>query len=153
MYETPEPSQNLPPTRTASQNSLCQQSQLHIPTSPPPPPHPTTPINTAPCQTSCQKILFNPSFPISSPRTTCTIFSSPISSNNVLDTISHILDTFCVTCKPNFAAKPLRRRDVRVGGRGVPSGVRVDWRSIIPAISRWRALIWGRGVSFVAGRE
>lgn len=107
--------------------------------------HPTTPINTAPCQTSCQKILFNPSFPISSPRTTCTIFSSLISSNNVLDTISHILDTFCVTCKPNFAAKALRRRDVRVGGRGVPSGVRVDWRSIIPAISRWRALVWGMG--------
>lgn len=107
--------------------------------------HPTTPINTAPCQTSRQKIPFNPPFPISSPRTTCTIFSVLISSNNVLDTISHILDTFCVTCKPNFAAKALRRRAVRVGGRGVPSGVRVDWRSIIPAISRWRALIWGGG--------
>lgn len=117
---------------------------IDIPTSSPP--HPTTPINTAPCQTSHQKILFNPPFPIiSSPRTTCTIFSVLISSNNVLDTISHILDTFCVTCKPNFAAKALRRRAVRVGGRGVPSGVRVDWREIIPAISRWRALIRGMG--------
>lgn len=144
MYETPEPSQNLPPTRTASQKQPLSTIPIHIPTSSPPPPHPTTPINTAPCQTSCQKILFNPSFPISSPRTTCTIFSVLISSNNVLDTISHILDTFCVTCKPNFAAKALRRRAVRVGGRGVPSGVRVDWREIIPAISRWRALIWGR---------
>lgn len=58
-----------------------------------------------------------------------------------------------MTCKPNFAAKALRRRAVRVGGRGVPSGVRVDWRSIIPAISRWRALIWGWMVRLVAGRE
>lgn len=143
MYETPEPSQNLPPTRTASQTASVNNPNSHPYFSSS---HPTTPINTAPCQTSCQKILFNPPpFPISSPRTTCTIFSSLISSNNVLDTISHILDTFCVTCKPNFAAKALRRRAVRVGGRGVPSGVKVDWRSIIPAISRWRALIRGMG--------